>query len=443
MKHFPLPTFRAADDAGADAPVYDAEAVRAAVAEAVAQLTAAGATPVADGAAARNLPAVNGRADVTVEGTARQFASAELPVVTDPAERDFLGRRLFRLFHGQALGSRGHAIQESALSDLARRGYYGDEARAAAESGERSFSTLTDADGGVFLPEVVLNEVLRLVPQYGVIRRLARVVNAGAGTIRIPNLSSGLVAFWVGEGQEIKARKAVFGKVTLDPEKMGLIVPWTTELEEEAGASFLQIVVELIAEAFGLLEDTTGFYGDGTSTYGGITGLATASGVNVLTLPSTKTAFTDVAYDDFVGALGSVPASVRFQGTWVFHPDMLTTIAKIKDSDGRPLFLAAGGTIERDTFMGRPVVFSQAMYANSATAVSKVFAFYGDFSKFIIAQGRGMTMDLLTEATITDVDDSGDIRLGAQDMKALRTTQRLDMLVAIGSAFVRMRTAAS
>lgn len=364
-------------------------------------------------------------------------------VETDPRRRAFLGLQLYRLFQAQARHDfRG---QTEAQQALALRGFYGEDARQHVAQGGtvRALDTLTDADGGVFIPTVVYNEVLRLVPTYGVIRNLARVITGVSGPIKIPNLAAGLVAFWVGEGAEIKARKPTFGSVSLDPEKIGLIVPWTTEVREEVGASLLDLIVTLIAEAFGLLEDQTALYGDGTAVYGGITGLANAAGVNSYTMGAGDTTAAALTYDDLLGAMKAVPVTARRTGTWVLHDDASLTLAGIKDANGQPVFRASYESGQFDRLLGRPVVYAQAARADAATSAGTAVGFYGDFSKFIVAQGRSMTSKLMTEATIKDVDDASDIRLGAQDMEALRMTERLDMLVGLPAAFVKIMSAAA
>lgn len=370
------------------------------------------------------------------------FDPARMAIETDPRRRAFLGIQLFRLFRGQL--TRNYQQTAEAQMDLARRGFYGDAiAGQVLQGNTRALSTLTDANGAVFIPEVVYNEVLRIVPNYGAIRRLGRVISVD-GPVRIPNLATGLVAFWVGEAQVIKARKPAFGKVTLDPEKIGLIVPWTSEVREEVGASLLDLIVTLIAEAFGLLEDQTALYGDGTATYGGVTGLASAAGVNSYVLGgatnSGSTTFADITYDDLAGAMKKVPAPVRRMGTWVLHPDTSMTLAGLKDTTGKPIFEADYREGGIDRLLGRPVEWVEAAKSETQTAVTTAMGFYGDFSKFIIAQGRGMTSKILDQATIIDVDDSTEILLGAQDMEALRMTERLDMLVALPSAFVKLVT---
>lgn len=414
-------------------------------------LNAQGETP--DGAETAAQRALDGGRQATPEEEAaavRTIPLEEIPffnaedyaVEEDPRRRAFLGYHLFRMFHGQA--QRDFRQVDDAVNHLAQRGFYGDEARQRVANGQRALSTLTDSDGAVFIPEVVYNEVLRIVPEYGVIRRLARVIPNVDGPIRIPNLASGLVAFWVGEGQLIKARKPAFGKVLLDPEKMGLIVPWTTEVREEVGANLLNLIVTLIAEAFGKLEDQTFLYGDGTAAYGGITGLANTAGVNTYVLGgaanSGANSFGALTYDHLIAARAAVPAPVRKMGTWILHPDSETVLLGIKDNQDRPVFEAAYREGDMDRLLGRPVEWVQAAHANADSAANKPVGFYGDFSKYVIAQGRGMTSKLMTEATIKDVDDNTDIYLGAQDMEALRCTQRLDALAALPAAFVKILT---
>lgn len=354
-------------------------------------------------------------------------------------QRDDLGHGLYRLLQGQA--RRNPAQIADATDQLARMGHYGPAARERVESGERALSTLTDGDGAIFLPEVVLNEVQRLVPDYGIIRRLSRVIPVNQGSARVPNLAAGLVAFWVGEGQEIKARKPAFGKKSLDPEKMGIIVPWTTELEEETGSAFLDLVIELVAEAFALLEDQSGLYGDGTAAYGGVTGLANAAGVVDVVLDGQ--AFGGMTHKSLLALKFAASSRVRARGRFVLHPDSLRYLLEVEDADGRPIIKQPTDDAMLPSLYGSPIEVTEAVLGPDDDGADTTFAFYGDFSRFLIGQGRGLTSDLLTEATIKDVDDATLIYLGMQDMKALRVTQRLDMTIALPAAFARLKTNAA
>lgn len=447
----PSPHFRADDDAGtatADAPAIDYDALARSYLSQRAEAEAAErGTPA--GGARPGAPDLNSRAGQEEgepqERAAHAFRGRSVRDLSG-TERDDLGSALYQLLQGQARKSESQVAE--AVQRLARMGHYGPQAMEAARTSEtRALSTLTDADGAVFLPEVVLNEVQRLIPDYGVIRRLARIIPISGGSVRVPNLAAGLVAFWVGEGQEIKARKPAFGKKSLDPEKMGIIIPWTTELEEETGSAFLNLVIELASEAFALLEDQTGFYGDGSAAYGGITGLANAAGVVDVTMPvisggTDGTSIAHLTHKNLLALKFAASSRVRERGRFVLHPNSLKYLLEMEDTTGRPIIKQPTESAMLPSLYGSPIEVTEAVIGPDDDAGDTAFAFFGDFSRFLIGQGRGMTSDLLTEATIKDVDDETLIYLGMQDMKALRMTQRLDMTVALANAFARLKTGA-
>ena len=365
------------------------------------------------------------------------------------SQREDLGNMLYRLLQAQAM--RRERQESEAVRDLVQAGYYGPEAREALLTGDsRSLSTLTDTDGAVFLPETVMNEIARIVPDFGVARRLGRQIPISSGSQRIPNVTAGLVAFWVGEGQEIKARKAAFGKKNIDPEKMGIIVPWTTELEEETGEAFLNLIMELIAEAFAELEDQSALYGDGTAAYGGITGIANVAGAGEYVLPDrTGTSggngqsVQHVTPSDFLKLKYRVPSTVRQRGTYIISSDLMEVLADTKDADGNYILSNPREDERLPRLWGRPVETSDAVIGPESDAADSAFAFYGDFSRLLIGQQRGMTSMLLDQASITDVDDATIIKLAAQDMKAIKMTQRVEFQVALAAAFARLKTAAA
>lgn len=452
----PLTETAPAQPAGTEAPTrtaepatppIDQEAIARAVATAIAEREAAQPAPEVSRAPDLNPNAGTeedgSRVAVSPGGELVSFRGRAMSDLTHD-ERDALGNALYRLVQAQTTGN--YERLADATDELARMGHYGPEAREAVQNGQRAMSTLTDSDGGVFLPEVVLNEVMRLVPNYGIIRRRGRVIPVGPGSVRVPNLAAGVVAFWTGETAGIKARKAAFDKTILDPEGMGVIVPWTNELEEETGSAFLDLIVTLVSEAFALLEDQAGLYGDGTADFGGITGLANAAGVAEVLLgtdAASGATFDKLTADAMLRLKFAASSRVRGQGVYVIHPDNIEYLLALKDTQGRYLLKMPTEDGMLPTIWGSPVEFTEAAHSpalSAANQAEKSFVFYGDFSRFLVGQGRGITSDLLTEATINDVDDSTPIRLGAQNMKGLRVTQRVDMAVALAAAFSRLKT---
>lgn len=91
-----------------------------------------------------------------------------------------------------------------------------------------------------------------------------------------------------------------------------------------------------------------------------------------------------IIFDDLVDLLHSLDVAYRQNARWMFHDSTLQAIMKLKDSNGRPLWmpfqnpLAAGVP---DTILGKPYVINNDV-AQMATSAKSVL--FGDFSNYFI-----------------------------------------------------------
>lgn len=442
----------AATPAAAPAAVIDYDALaRAFVA---AQAPAAAPTPAP--AATREAPAL---VPTTVtpaaggDGAVRDAGDIVLRISVPEAQRaglirvgndrsidgDGVFRETFHLL--RAVGQRDVDALRESQHRLARAGHFGAALQQQAMGQERAVM-LTSAEGLPFLPTTVLARIEDVMKVVGVARRVCTVINNLIGTTKIPNVSGRPVVFATNEASIIKSRKANFSSVSLDPKKWGVIVPWSNEMSEEAGAQVVAKIIQLVGEAFALAEDQVVFVADGTSTYHSKTGILADSGVAVYTLGAGDTGFDDITYADLILMRTKVAAGTRAQASYVAHPDMEDVFALMTDPSGQYVFGGGRGADGIDRIGGRAVYYTEAMPSLADTAAGTPFMTFGDYSFATIGFQRNLTAALLTEARIQDVDDSSFIDLAAQDSQALRFTAMWDVQRGLATPFARARTAA-
>lgn len=346
------------------------------------------------------------------------------------------------LFKGIA-GNKIDKIND-AQQKLAEGGHYG--SRIQEKVLNAGFETLSDDGGGIFLPTMVSQQIFEYEKQYGFIPRFAQELPLPSGRMTIPNTTGELTFYAIAEGSEMKARKYALGGIVLDPHKWGVIVPWTREIEAEAGARLVENVMRKLGEASSKIKDTTFFSGDGTSTYHNIKGIATratAGDVSVQTAASGNTTFATLDPKDYSDLQKKLPAALRMRGVYVVHPDRLYDFMAWVDT--------AGNYVPRNVFSmndngevrvwGRPVAFTESGF--NTDGVSKEAAAYVDPSFIAFGNGQNMTSERMTEATIKDVDDSTSINLGSTDQVALKVTEKWDLNFGLNEAFAILKTAAS
>ena len=98
-----------------------------------------------------------------------------------------------------------------------------------------------------------------------------------------------------------------------------------------------------------------------------------------------------VTYDDLVELEHSLDPAYREGGrcAFMFADTTLKAIKKLKDGQGRPLWLPGIDVKEPASILGYRYVINQSVPAMAATAKSVLF---GDFSKYIIRDAMGITM---------------------------------------------------
>ena len=114
----------------------------------------------------------------------------------------------------------------------------------------------------------------------------------------------------------------------------------------------------------------------------------------VTTLGVTAASTTTVTWDELVDLEHSVDPAYRRQGEWLISDGLVKAIKKLKDGEGRPLWVPGVAVKEPDRILG----YRYAVDQNIATPAASVKSLYfGDFSKYYLRDVNAMQMLRLTE----------------------------------------------
>jgi len=238
----------------------------------------------------------------------------------------------------------------------------------------------TDSLGGYSVPTPMAATIIELVEAWGVFRSNARNVTMTSQTLAVPKLDttgmdgSPLVTsvFYPGEGGAITPGDVTFEQVLLSAVKYAQLTLLSTELNEDSVISVVDLLVRDFARKFAYSEDLNSFEGDGTATYGGITGIKAS-----LQAGATITAanLAGITLGDFNSMAGRTKAYAGFSGRYYMAKQTYFEVVM-------PLLQAAGGTDMRQieeggdgVLNGDPVTFTQIMPVDGAGAQVAV---YGD-----------------------------------------------------------------
>lgn len=320
----------------------------------------------------------------------------------------------------------------------------------------------TDSLGGNLLPTPLLDEVIVLVNEFGQFRSNVRTVTMTSETLRIPKRAGGLTGYWVSENNTISDSNAAWSQVNLVAKKLAVSNRISNELLSDAVIDLAGYINVEIARAFSRTEDEAGFLGDGTATYGGITGIVPAmqtkydSSGNVSTgagglslaglyVSGAATSFETFSIADFTTAMAALPLYARSNAKWLISPaGFAASMQRLALTSGSGTGLAGGNT-QNDVqnalglrFMGYPVVLCNSLDSKLGTDNGKVKVLFGDFELgCIFGDRKAMTVRTSTE------------RYAELDQTLVVAVERMDIAVhGVGTtsevgAIVAMQTKAS
>lgn len=225
--------------------------------------------------------------------------------------------------------------------------------------------------GGVLVPEEMDRAIIKLVEEYGLFRRSCRNTPMTTDTVNRPRRTGGLTAYYVGENTEGTESDAAWDNVALMAKKLMVLTRMSSELSEDAIVDMADEMAEEMGMAFALKEDQSGFIGDGTSTYGGITGvlvkaLSASHTMAKVAAASTHDTFAELDADDLLKLMSAIPQYAKRGAAWYCSPtaqELVFNAIKIAGGGNTRDMLAEA---DRPRFLGYPINVTDIM-ADSAT----------------------------------------------------------------------------
>ena len=303
-----------------------------------------------------------------------------------------------------------------------------------------AMSATDNSTGGFLVPDAFESSVLRYVEEYSVARNYASVMPMISDVTNIPRREGGLTVYYPGENTAITTSTPDLGQIKLVAIKRATLTALSSELSEDSAIAIADFLAAEIGTAFSKKADEDCFLGDGTSTYGGVTGLKSALAAgSVVDAASGNVSFATFDLADFENCIAALPVFADNANTaWFiskagYAKSMLNLM---NAAGGNTNVTLSDGVRSRPMFMGYPVVFTQAM--PSADVVSTNQVYLGDLSQAVhLGVRTGLTV-----ATDMSV-------YFASDQIGVRATERLAINVhergtaSAAGSIIALRTAAS
>ena len=286
--------------------------------------------------------------------------------------------------------------------------------------------------GGFLVFDELDTAIIRLVEEYGLVRRKMRNTPMMGDTKNRPRRTGGATAYFVGEGDQITGSTATWDNVKLIAKKLAAIVTSSNELISDAFIKVADELVREIALAFATKEDVCGFQGDGTSTFGGIVGfvplLSSINGVDDgggLVL-ATGNLWSEIVDVDLTTMIGRVPNYAGIDPEWYCSKAFWSEVmVRLERAAGGNTVFEISSVKPRPIYAGYPVNWTSGVTAMPvAEANSQICALFADMRmSAMFGDRKGMTIATSTDAVV------GDTSMFDTDSFAVRGIERFDINV--------------
>jgi len=265
----------------------------------------------------------------------------------------------------------------------------------------QAMSTTTTTEGGYTVATEYMRSLEAAMKAYGGMLDVADIIRTASGAdMNFPTTdATAEVGEIVGQNSAASGLDTTFGNTALSVYKYSskkIALPW--ELLQDSFLDIEAYIQELLAIRLGRITNQHFTTGTGTGQPRGIvTGAALGK-----TGATSQT--TTVIYDDLVDLEHSINRAYRRSAKFGFMmaDSSLKVVRKIKDTQGRPIFVpgyetgAPGGAPDR--LLGRPITINDDVAAMAANAKSILM---GDFSKYKVRQVMDLTLFRMIDSAFT------------------------------------------
>ncbi len=332
-----------------------------------------------------------------------EVRNAERPNIYTPGERS--GKPLDQLLALRSTQS--YADDFEAYVRTGRTSAQMDEARALGEQRDLAAASST------IIPQGFEAELIIKLKAWGGMTRLCRTITTSTGNpLPWPNLDdTSNVAEWLAEAAGTTSADPVLSNVTLGANLLSSKqVKVSVQLEQDSAFDIVGLLSDAFAIRMGRTSNKAFTVGDGTATYGTITGLipalVAATGRSVLAVGgiansgnSADNDLNTVGTDDLVSLISKVDPAYRERGAFCAASSTWDTLRRLKDKYGRPEWAVSLTDGQPDTILGHKIDWNQDMAAIGAGLISVVF---GDFANYAVRSVLGFTFVRFSELYMTN-----------------------------------------
>lgn len=275
-------------------------------------------------------------------------------------------------------------------------------------------STGVDSEGGYLVPTTFSGVLLEAMADYGGVRAVAQVQSTQSGeTIQWPTVDeTAVTGEWLAENASATDGDITFGTTSIGAHlASSKVVAIPFALLQDAGIGNMEGMLNgLLASRLARLTNAAYTVGDGS---GKPTGIVNGAGLGHTTAAGLVDSFTS---DDFIELEHSVDPVYRRDASWMMHDTALKVAKKMKDGEGRPIWMPGVSGQAPAEILGYGYTPNQDMAVPAAGADSVLF---GDMSKYLIRDVMDITLFRFTDSAYTKKGQVGFLAMLRTDGKTI------------------------
>lgn len=240
--------------------------------------------------------------------------------------------------------------------------------------------------GGVLVSDELSSEIVRLVEEFGAFPANARRVTMSSDSMLFARRTGGLSARPIGENAAPATSDVTFDNVNLIAKMWGIDNRVPNSLMEDSVIDLADAMAVEVAQSFAEAYDNAGLIGDGSSSYHGTVGVATAINdgthtAGVVTAATNNDVFADLTLTDYTAVVARLPLYARRNAKWYISPagygsSMLRLMVA---ASGNSVADVAGGAGLQ--FLGFPVVLCHPLQSALSGTASTIACLFGDLAQ--------------------------------------------------------------
>lgn len=355
-----------------------------------------------------------------------------------PPEKGMLFARYVRALAG-ARNDKDKAIK------VAKMWGYHDVAAALEASNEKAMSAGDPTAGGFLVPTEFSQDVIELLRASAVVRSLnPLIMPMTVGHLKIPKVTSGVTAAYIGENTNITKSELGTGQIDMNFKKLAALVPISNDLLRYSSPSADGIVRDDSVRALSAREDLAFIRNDGTSGVpkGLKNWIAAANKFNANSTVNLANVTTDLGKAIRLIMDANINLVINQGGTgavdvrpgWIFAPRTWQYLFTVQTSLGTHAFK---DELMRGTLWGFPYrVTSQipiTMSGAADTGGTQSEVYFGAFAHAVIGESLGLIVDASQEAAYHD--GSAVVATFSQDQTVIRVIAEHDFALRHDRAF--------